>query len=56
MTSTTLLPVSEHVLETALTRALVLIRDDRPDDARRALEVGTAAAELVEANERETLR
>ena len=45
---TALLPTAEHVLDVALERATLLIRDGHVEDAVRALAVGTAAADLIE--------
>ena len=52
--STPVLPAAEHALVVAIRRALMHIREGHAVEARRALEAGLAAAELLDA-ERETL-
>lgn len=51
-----LLPSAEHLIDLAVWRAVRLLRAGaRVEDAARALAVGTYAAELIEAEEREVL-
>jgi len=51
---TPVLPEAEHALTIAVHRALALIREGNLPEARRALEVGISAAELLD-SERESL-
>ena len=51
---TALLPDAEHALSVAVHRALTHIRAGNMPEARRALEIGLSAAELLD-SERETL-
>lgn len=51
---TPVLPEAEHALTIAVRRALAYIRASNLPEARRALEVGITAAELLD-GERETL-
>lgn len=45
---TVLLPTAEHILELGVRRAGEMIREGRGEEARRAMMVATAAAELIQ--------